>query len=80
MGPGTLFLPPKARKSMWKRLLDGDGLVHEGRRLHRVVHGARAERTEIFRPRCDKTLQLTALTDAGLSCIQCMVLRQGKGV
>jgi hypothetical protein len=65
---------------MWKRLRDVDGVVHEGRRLSRVVHGSRAERTELFRPRCDKTRQLTALTDAGLSCIACMVLRQGKGV
>lgn len=80
MGLGTLFLPPKARKSYWKRLLDADGVVHEGRPLHRVVHGARAERTDLFRPRCDKALQLTVLTDAGLSCIACIVKRQGKGV
>lgn len=76
MKPGTLFLPHKARKSHWKRLLDVDGVVHEGRRLRRTVFGARSELTDIFRPRCDKTLFLTTQTTDVLNCIACMSLRQ----
>ena len=74
MRPGQLFVKPSTnkRKNRWKRLRDPDGIVHHGKRLHRVVHSNKSEPTEVYQARCDKTLQLYLMTDADLNCLLCL--------
>ena len=75
--PGTLFAPRRYSKASWKRLVDDDGIVHEGRMLFRTVYGEKAARTNLYRPRCNKTVVLTTATEAALNCFACLVLETG---
>lgn len=74
MGPGQLFIKhyTNKRKNRWKRLVDDGGLVHHGKRMHRVVHSHKSEPTEIYQARCDRSLQLSQMTEADLNCLLCI--------
>jgi hypothetical protein len=71
MKPGKLFARGKGRKQ-WKPVADADGVVHDGKPLHRTKHGHSAEPTDIFSARCDKTLHLYLRTEDPITCLICL--------
>lgn len=74
MGPGDLFVKIKTnkKKNRWKHLWDAHGIIHQGKQLHRVVMGNKAQPTEIYQARCDANLQLVMWTSAGVTCVLCL--------
>jgi hypothetical protein len=76
MGPGTLFVKArtnkKKRHQRRKSFVSPDGVVHLGKRMHRVMHGGKAEPTDIYQATCDKTLHLEQITDRLVTCMLCM--------
>lgn len=74
MKPGALFARGSGRK-YWKHVSDADGIVHDGKVLHRVIQGHKAEPSGMYSARCDKTMLLYVLTEEPITCVGCLGLR-----
>jgi hypothetical protein len=74
--PGTLYVRKHTKKQR-KHVIDGTGMVHEGKPLREVQQGRKSTATDLFQARCDSTLRLSQRTDTPITCFICLAMKVG---